>query len=334
MSFFSGDYIMVYVLIAAALVFDFLNGFHDSSNIVATVISSRAMSPRRALYMTAAAEFIAPFLFGVAVANTVGKGLIAPQAITIEVVIAAVLSAVMWNILTWLVGIPSSSSHALVGGLLGAAILAAGVGVVQIHGLLKVLLSLLISPPLGLLAGYLFMLLVRFVFQNATRRINYVFKRSQMFTALGLALSHGSNDAQKTMGIITLGLVTAGYQESFHVPLWVIAMSAGAIALGTALGGWRLIRTLGGRIYKIRPEHAFASQASSALVILSAALLGGPVSTTHVVSSAIMGAGAAERVNKVHWHVAKEMLVAWGLTIPVNMLVSALLYLGLRAILL
>ncbi|HNT23120.1 MAG TPA: inorganic phosphate transporter [Anaerolineales bacterium] len=323
---------MFYILIAATLIFDFLNGFHDSSNIVATVISSRAMPPRRALYMTAAAEFIAPFLFGVAVATTVGKGLIAPHAITLNVVIAAVLAAVVWNLFTWLIGIPSSSSHALVGGLLGAAILAAGLGVVQIEGLLKIIISLLISPVLGLLAGFGFMQLMRLVFQNATRRISGAFKNAQVITALGLALSHGSNDAQKTMGIITLGLVTAGYQETFHVPLWVIAISAGAIALGTALGGWRLIRTLGGRIYKIRPEHAFSSQTASALVILGAALLGGPVSTTHVVSSAIMGAGAAERVSKVRWLVAKEMLVAWVLTIPTTLLIGGLLYLGLQAL--
>jgi PiT family inorganic phosphate transporter len=210
--------------------------------------------------MTACTEFVAPFLFGVAVANTAGKGLIEPAAISTSVVMAAVIAAILWNLITWFFGIPSSSSHAL-----------------------------------GLLAGYLFMSLVRLVFRLGTRNVNWLFKRLQMITALGLALSHGSNDAQKTMGIITLGLVTAGFQSSFYVPLWVIALSAGAIALGTALGGWRLIRTLGGRIYKIRAEHAFSSQAASATVILGAALLGGPVSTTQVVGSAIMGAGAAER---------------------------------------
>jgi len=317
---------MLYFLVAIGLFFDFLNGFHDSSNIVATVISSRALRPRTALYFTAAAEFIAPFLFGVAVANTIGKGLIEPTSITILVVIAAVLSAVAWNLITWLIGIPSSSSHALVGGLLGAAILADGISVVHLSGLTKILLALFISPPLGLIVGWLFMRVIQLIFSNAGPRINQAFKRLQILTSLSLALSHGTNDSQKTMGIITLGLVASGYQQTFHVPVWVIAASAGAIALGTAFGGWRLIRTLGGRIYKIRPVHAFTSQAASAGVILSAALLGGPVSTTQVVSSAIMGVGAAERIKKVRWQVAQNMLVTWILTIPITGLLAALIY--------
>ncbi len=316
----------LYILIAIALVFDFLNGFHDSSNIVATVIASGALRPRVALYMTAAAEFVAPFLFGVAVAETVGSGLVDPIAINVEVVIAAVMAAVLWNLLTWLLGIPSSSSHALVGGLLGTAVIARGFGVVQMDGLIKVLVALLISPPLGLLVGFFFMHLVMFLASGATPKVNMLFKRLQIITSLGLALSHGSNDSQKTMGIITLGLVATGIQETFHVPLWVIAISAGAISLGTAMGGWRLIRTLGGRIYRIRPVHGFTAQAASAGVILSAALLGGPVSTTQVVSSAIMGVGAAERINKVRWQVGQEMLAAWMLTIPSTALVSALVY--------
>ena len=235
---------MPYFLIAIALLFDFLNGFHDSSNIVATVISSRALRPRTALYMTAIAEFIAPFIFGVAVANTVGKDLIDPSAISPNVVIAAILAAIIWNLFTWFIGIPSSSSHALVGGLLGSAILLRGWEVVQMGGLLKILLALFISPPLGLLVSYIIMILTLRSFQNATPRINVFFKRLQILTSLGLALSHGTNDSQKTMGIITLGLVAAGYQATFHVPLWVIAASAGAIALGAATGGWRLIHTL------------------------------------------------------------------------------------------
>lgn len=324
---------MLFFLIAIALIFDFLNGFHDASNIVATVISSRAMRPRVALIMTAMAVFAAPFLFGVAVAATVGRGLIDPGAIVPQVVIAAILAAVIWNIGTWFIGIPSSSSHALVGGLLGAAILSQGFGVVELEGLAKILLALFLSPLLGLLFGYLFMNMVLFIFKNATPKVNFLFKRFQIFTALGLALSHGSNDAQKTMGIITLGLISAGVQDTFFVPFWVIAISAGAIALGTATGGWRLIRTLGGRIYKIRPVHAFSSQGASGSVILAAALLGGPVSTTHVVSSSIMGVGAAERISKVRWGVAQEMVVTWLVTIPATSLLSALLYLPLRLLL-
>ena len=323
---------IIYFLIGAALVFDFLNGFHDSSNIVATVISSRALRPRTALYLTAIAEFVAPFIFGVAVATTVGKDLINPNAITPKVVIAAVLAATMWNIVTWLIGIPSSSSHALVGGLMGSAILLNGWQVVQIPGLVKILIALLISPPLGLLVSYFFMIVVTNLFENASPNINVFFKRLQILTSLGLALSHGTNDSQKTMGIITLGLVAAGFQQTFHVPTWVIALSASAIALGAAFGGWRLIHTLGGRIYTIRPVHAFTSQAASASVILGAALLGGPVSTTQVVSSAIMGAGAAERVTKVRWGVAKEMIYTWLFTIPSTALASALIFLIVSAV--
>lgn len=322
----------LYILVASALLFDFLNGFHDSSNIVATVISSRAMRPRAALYMTAIAEFVAPFVFGVAVATTVGKGLVDPNAISPKVVIAAVLAAVIWNLFTWFIGIPSSSSHALVGGLLGSAILLEGWQVVQIAGLVKILLALFLSPPIGLIVGYLIMNVVLRLFQNATPRINVIFKRMQILTSIGLALSHGTNDSQKTMGIITLGLVASGYQETFHVPLWVIGASAGAIALGAALGGWRLIHTLGGRIYKIRPVHAFTSQTASAGVILVAALLGGPVSTTQVVSSAIMGAGAAERVSKVRWMVAREMIFTWLFTIPTTAMASALIFLIIQRI--
>ena len=318
---------MLYFLIGAALFFDFLNGFHDSSNIVATVISSRALRPRIALYLTGIAEFSAPFIFGVAVATTVGKDLIEPSAVNQEVIIAAVLSAIMWNILTWFIGIPSSSSHALVGGMLGAAILVEGVGVVQLPGLIKILVALFISPPLGLITGYILMNVILRLFQDATPRINMVFKRMQILTSIGLALSHGTNDSQKTMGIITLGLVAAGYQKTFQVPVWVIAASAGSIALGAALGGWRLISTLGGKIFKIRPVHAITSQMASASVILSAALLGGPVSTTQVVSSAIMGAGAAERVSKVHWMVARDMIYTWVFTIPATGISAALIYL-------
>jgi len=317
------------ILIVASLIFDFLNGFHDSSNVVATVISSRSMSPRASLLMAAVAHFIAPFLFGVAVATTVGKGVIEPSAISPDVILAAVLAAILWNLITWWFGIPASSSHALIGGLLGSAIIAKGVGIIQLPGLLKILVALFISPPIGLLTAFIMMRIVLFAVRNASPRVNTVFKRTQLVTALALALSHGTNDAQKTMGVITMGLVAAGVQESFDVPLWVVAASAGAIALGTAFGGWRLIRTLGGRIYKIRPIHGFTSQAASAAVIFTAALLGGPVSTTQVVGSAIMGAGAAERLSKVRWQVGREMLTTWLLTIPATAAASALLYLGL-----
>lgn len=315
------------LLIIAALIFDFLNGLHDSSNIVATVISSRAMAPRTILLLAAVAHFTAPFLFGVAVATTVGKDVIDPSAISPNVVLGAIMAAIIWNILTWWIGIPSSSSHALVGGLLGSSVVAYGFAIVQINGLVKVLVALFIAPLLGLAAGYLITRILLKLLVNTSPRVSDVFKRLQIITALSLSLSHGSNDAQKTMGLITMGLVATGFQESFIIPTWVITASAGAIALGTLFGGWRLIRTLGGRIFTIRPIHAFSSQAASAAVILSAALLGGPVSTTQIVGSSIMGSGAAERITKVRWKVGQEMLITWIFTIPVAAGIGAILFL-------
>jgi inorganic phosphate transporter, PiT family len=319
--------LLLVIILAIALVFDFLNGFHDSSNIVATMISSRAMSPRRALGMTAIAEFVGPFLFGVAVATTIGSEIVDPAALTSATIMAALLSAIVWNLVTWYFGWPSSTSHALIGGLIGAVAMNSGFSTIHLAGMQKVLLALFISPVLGLVLGYLVLKLIYFFARGASPGINQFFKRAQMVTSLGLALSHGTNDAQKTMGIMAMAMVTTGYRAEFHVPWWIILMSAGAIALGTALGGWRLIETLGAKFYKIRPVHAFGSQITSAAIILGAALLGGPVSTTQVVSSSIMGAGSADRVSKVRWTVARDIAVAWLLTIPVSALMAAGLYL-------
>jgi PiT family inorganic phosphate transporter len=313
-------------VVLVALAFDYLNGFHDSANIVATMISSRAIPPRRALIMSAVAHFCAPFIFGVAVATTIGKDVVSPQTITTGVVMAALLSAIAWNLITWFLGLPSSSSHALVGGLVGAVTVATGLGAIHVDGLSKVVAALVISPLAGLIFGYLTMKLVLFLARGASPRVNWFFKRSQLLTAMALALSHGTNDAQKTMGIITMGLLSGGFLYEFAIPWWVIALSAGAISLGTASGGWRIIRTVGAGIYRLRPVDGFVSQTTSAIVILSAALLGGPVSTTQVVSSALMGTGSAQRVSKVRWGVAADLLTAWLLTIPVAALGAALLY--------
>lgn len=320
------------LLFGLALLFDFLNGFHDSSNIVATVISSRAMHPRAALILAAIAHFSGPFLFGVAVATTVGAELLDMQQIELTLVIAALIAAVIWNLLTWYFGIPSSSSHALLGGMLGAGLVASGIGIVRVEGLVKILLALLLSPPIGLGVGFLIMRFTLWAVRRARPRVNQAFRRLQILTLLGLSLSHGTNDAQKTMGVITLGLVAAGLQEQFEVPIWVVAASAGAIALGTSFGGWRLIRTLGGRIYRVRPIHGFTSQITGAGVILGAALLGGPVSTTQVMSSSIVGVGAGERANKVRWNILGDMVVAWLLTIPVTAGLAAVTYLVLDLI--
>lgn len=314
------------LLISLALIFDFLNGLHDSSNIVATMISSRAFRPQTALGVTAVAHFIGPFLFGVAVAKTIGSEVVQAESITIEVIVAALLGAILWNLLTWFFGIPSSSSHALIGGIIGAVAIGAGFSAIKLQGLEKVLIALLASPVIGFVLGFLITRLIFYFSRAATPKINTFFKRSQIITALALAFSHGTNDAQKTMGVITLGLVIGGYQDVFYVPLWVITLSAGAIALGTAFGGWKLIKTLGGKFYKIRPVHSFASQLTSGIVILVASLVGGPVSTTQVVSSAIIGVGSSERVSKVRWRVAEEIVTAWIITIPATGLVSAGIY--------
>ncbi len=315
--------ITLIVVILLGLTFDFLNGLHDSSNVVATMISSRAFSPRVALSITALAEFSGPFVFGVAVAQTIGNDIVAPASISLAVILAALTSAILWDLLTWYLGFPSSSSHALIGGILGAVISDAGWQAIVWNGLGKILIPLFTSPILGFVIGFLLFRLILMLSWNATPGINHWFKRSQIVTAVALGLSHGSNDGQKTMGVITLALVTGGYLKVFAVPLWVVALCAAMIALGTSVGGWRLIRTLGGRIFKIRPVDGFASQLSSATVILGASLLGGPVSTTQVISSVIMGVGASERANKVRWKVAQDIATAWLLTIPASALIAA-----------
>jgi len=320
----------VIIVIILSLVFDFLNGVHDSSNVVATMISSRAFSPKLALGVTAIANFVGPFVFGVAVAETIGHDIVSPQSINAQVLIAALLSAIVWNLLTWFFGFPSSSSHALIGGIIGAVMFSAGWEAIHLGGLEKILIALFVSPIIGFIFGFIILKLILMLSWKATPRINTLFKKSQLFTALALALSHGTNDAQKTMGIITLALVTGGYLQEFIVPVWVIVLCASMIALGTTLGGWKLIRTLGGKFFKIRPVDGFASQLAGASVIIGASLVGGPVSTTQVVSSAIMGVGAADRVNKVRWSVAQEIAMAWLLTIPVTMLIGAGFTLALK----
>jgi len=314
------------LVIGLALFFDFLNGLHDSSNIVATMISSRAFRPQTALGITAVANFIGPFLFGVAVAKTIGDEVVKGNTITLEVIIAALLSAILWNLITWFFGIPSSSSHALVGGIVGAVSIGAGFEAIQLDGLEKILIALFASPIIGFIFGYIITKVIFFLARGATPRINNFFRRSQIITAMFLAFSHGTNDAQKTMGVITLGLLIQGYITKFEVPMWVIACSAGAIALGTAFGGWRLIRTLGGKFYKVRPVHSFATQLTSSIVIIGASLVGGPVSTTQVVSSAIIGVGSSERLSKVRWGVAGDIITAWLVTIPATALVAAGVY--------
>jgi PiT family inorganic phosphate transporter len=242
------------------------------------------------------------------------------------VIASALVGAIGWNLVTWYFGIPGSSSHALIGGLVGAVLIGVGLDAIQFEGLNRVLIALFTSPLIGFIVGFAMMRLIYFLARNATPRINDFFKRSQLITAVALAFSHGTNDAQKTMGIIALSLVIGGVLPSFQVPTWVTAASAAAIAIGTGLGGWRLIRTLGAKFYKIRPVHSFSTQLTSALVILSASLVGVPVSTSQIVSSAIIGVGSSERVSKVRWSVAEEIITAWLITIPASGLIAAAVY--------
>jgi inorganic phosphate transporter, PiT family len=311
------------IVVVLALVFDFLNGINDSSNIVATMISSRAIAPRAALLLTAVAEFSGPFIFGVAVATTIGDELVIPGVVTMEMILAALISAVAWNLLTRALGIPSSSSHAMVGGIIGAVASSAGWTAIKLAGIGKVLIVLFTSPLIGFAVGFLVTKIILLLSSNASPKINTFFKRFQLVTSIALALSHGTNDSQKTMGIITLALVTAGVLPSFHVPIYVIFACAFMIAAGTSIGSRKLIRTLGSKFYKIKPLDAFSAQLASAAVILGASLVGGPVSTTQVVSSSIMGVGASVRLNKVRWGVAGDIITAWFLTIPATGLVAA-----------
>ena len=313
-------------VIVLGVAFSFLNGVHDSSNVVATMISSRAFSPAVALSVTAVANFFGPLVLGVAVADTIGNQVVASKSIGTGVILVALVSAIAWDLLTWYLGLPSSSSHALIGGILGAVVIGGGFRAIIVKGLVKVLITLFTSPIIGFMVGAILLRLILLLSWKATPRINGFFKHSQIVTGLALALSHGTNDAQKTMGIIALALVTSGYLKVFDIPLWVILLCATSISVGTALGGWKLIRTLGGKFYKIRPVDGFAAQLASAAVILGASLVGGPVSTTQVVSSAIMGVGAAGRANKVRWNVAQEIAMAWLFTIPATALLAAGIY--------
>jgi PiT family inorganic phosphate transporter len=317
---------IIIAIVILALLYAFLNGVNDSSSIVATMISSRALTPRVALGITAVAEFLGPFIFGIAVAKTIGHGIVLPDAISSSVILAAMLAAVLWNLLTGSLGLPSSSSHALIGGLIGAVSMGAGWHAIQVSGLEKTLIPLFIAPLFGFLIGFIVLRIIIRLSWEASPSINESFRRNQIFTVIALGLSHGSNDAPKAMGVITLALITEKYLNTFIVPTWVILLCALAIAAGTAVGGERLIRTVGGRFYKIEPIDAFSTQLASAIVVMTASLIGGPVSASQVISSAIMGVGVAERPNKVRWKIAQDIGTAWLLTIPATALVAALIY--------
>jgi inorganic phosphate transporter, PiT family len=312
------------VVIALAVAFDYINGFHDTANAIATSVATRALHPRHAILMATSFNFIGAFA-GTAVAKTIGAGLVDEATTTQAVVAAALIGAITWNLITWWFGLPSSSSHALIGGLLGATIIAAGVGALNVDGIVnKVLIPMITSPLIGFIGAFLLMLTLYWVFRNAKRKpMARIFRRLQVISAGYMAFSHGSNDAQKTMGIITLALFAAGAIPSIDVPVWVIVISATALSLGTAVGGWRIMYTMGHRVVELEPVHGFAAETTAATVLIGTAQLGMPVSTTHVISSAIMGVGSARGPKGVRWGVARRILLAWVITIPAAGLVAA-----------
>jgi PiT family inorganic phosphate transporter len=321
------------VVIALAIVFDYINGFHDTANAIATSVATRALRPRHAILMAAAFNFIGAFA-GTAVAKTIGTGLVEESTTTQTVIVAALIGAIAWNLITWYLGLPSSSSHALIGGLLGATIVAAGGGALKLNGIVgKVLIPMISSPLIGFTLAFLLMLTLYWVFRGAKRKpMARSFRRLQVISAGYMAFSHGSNDAQKTMGIITLALFAAGVIPTVDVPIWVIVVAGSALSLGTAVGGWRIMRTMGHRVVELEPVHGFAAETTAATVLIVTARLGMPVSTTHVISSAIIGVGSARGPKGVRWGVARQILLAWVITIPATGIVAALSWFVLHAV--
>jgi PiT family inorganic phosphate transporter len=317
-----GVTLLLFTVLALAVAFDYINGFHDTANAIATSVSTRALRPDHAILMSATANFVGA-LTGTAVARTISSGIATtPDGAAGQVIVAAALvGAITWNVITWRLGIPSSSSHALIGGLIGSVIAASGTGALKLDGILgKVVVPLVSSPVLGIVIGFSFMVVLLNVFRRMhPRKLNDRFRRLQVVSAAFMAFSHGSNDAQKTMGIMTLALIAGGILDhDAKIPLWVILLAASAISLGTAAGGWRIIKTMGQRVVKLDPVHGFAAETTAAAIILGASSFGMPVSTTHVIASAIMGVGSSDRLSAVRWGVAGNILVAWVLTIPAS----------------
>ena len=322
------DLMLVVIAIIIALVFDFINGFHDSANAIATIVATNVMKPRNAVLLAAFWNFFGAFVFSVAVATTIGKGIIDPKVVNIYVILAALIGAILWNLITWFYGIPSSSSHALIGGLIGAGIISSGIKSIIYSGLSKILLFIFIAPLLGFLGATIFTILMLWIFKDINPgKINNYFKKLQLVSSSFYSLGHGTNDAQKTMGVIALLLFTSGLISTFYVPKWVIIASYTSIALGTFFGGWRIVKTMGLKITKLTPFHGFSAETSGGIVLLSTAMFGIPVSTTHVISGSIMGVGSVRRYSGVRWQIARRIVIAWILTIPMAAIIAGLSYL-------
>jgi len=324
----------IVVIIFVALVFDFINGFHDAANSIATVVSTRVLTPLQAVVWAAFFNFVAAFGFGVSVARTVGKGVVDTAVVDQWVIVAGLIGAIVWDLITWLWGLPTSSSHALIGGFAGAAVVKAGFGSLVAAGLIKIGVFMILAPLIGLAVGFALMVLTINVFKNETPgRVDKIFRRGQLLSAAAYSLGHGTNDAQKTMGIIAVLLFTTGHLgREFYVPFWVVLAAHAAMGLGTMAGGWRIVKTMGMRITKLRPVGGFCAEAAGALTLIGTAIGGIPVSTTQTISGSIMGVGAIQRFSAVRWGVAGRILTAWLLTIPASAMIAAGTWLLLRLV--
>ena len=326
----------IIIIIGVALVFDFTNGFHDAANSIATVVSTRVLSPRVAVAWAAVFNFAAFLVFGIHVAKTIGKGVVHAEAISPPMILAAVMGALLWNIITWYIGLPTSSSHALIGGFAGAALALAGPDAVIVSGIAKIARFIVLAPLIGLVAGFIIMLVVMWIFHRSTpSRVDGLFRKLQLASAAAYSLGHGGNDAQKTMGIIVALLYSTGHLSGeFHVPMWVVLVSHAAIALGTLFGGWRIVKTMGMNITKLRPVGGFCAETAGAITLFGATAAGIPVSTTHTITGAIIGVGvtSTRRLSAVKWGVAGRIVWAWILTMPMAGLIAAATALILRAI--
>jgi len=326
----------VIAIILVALAFDFSNGFHDAANSIATVVSTRVLSPRVAVAWAAFFNFAAFLVFGVHVAKTIGKGVVDPAVVSPPIILAAVLGALIWNLITWWLGLPTSSSHALIGGLAGAALVAAGPQAVIVKGLLRIAQFIVLAPFIGLAAGFVVMVAVMWLFRRSTPRgVDKLFRRLQLVSAAAYSLGHGGNDAQKTMGIITALLYATGHLHGeFHVPLWVVLISHAAIALGTLFGGWRIVKTMGMNITKLKPVGGFCAETAGALTLFGATAAGIPVSTTHTITGAIVGVGVSstQKLSAVKWGVAGRIVWAWVLTMPAAAVIAAAVWFAAHAL--
>jgi PiT family inorganic phosphate transporter len=324
---------LVLIVIAVALIFDFLNGFHDAANSIATIVSTRVLSPRKAVVWAAFFNMAAAVLFDVHIAKTIGKGLIDISVVNEYVILAGLLGAIVWNIITWYYGIPSSSSHALIGGYGGAAVAKVGLSSILYVGWAKTIVFIVMAPIMGMVMGYFLQVIVVWaVHKTSYTKVDVLFRKLQLLSAALYSLGHGTNDAQKTMGIITGVLLTAGFLTAFEVPFWVIVLSHLAIAFGTLFGGWRIVKTMGSKITKLRPSDGFCAETAGGLTLLITAFGGIAVSTTHTIAGAIMGVGATRRLSAVRWGVAGTMIWAWILTIPASALVAALTYFTIEGV--